>query len=184
MPIARKQLRKCLGEFEFMGIPKGMSYTRRKYIHSVPQSKINRFTLGNTTAQYEYIVSLISSNSVRINSNALESARVTTNKALTNMLGERAYRLKVVTYPHEVVREHKFMSFAGADRLSQGMGHAFGRPTSRAARIGKGRNIISVFVNKNGIDAAKKALKKSSKKLPIKYSVVVKQIVGLTQEKE
>jgi len=148
-----------------------MAYTRQEYIRRMPQSMISRFTLGDVAAEYEFAVSLIASKDVQISSNALEAIRITTNKTLAGMLGEKSYLLKIVPYPHLVVREHKFMSFAGADRLSQGMGHAFGRPTKRATVVRKGQKIISVFVKKDGVDAAKKAIKKSSKKLPVKNKI-------------
>ena len=158
-----------------------MAYTRREYIHRVPQSRISRFTLGDPTAEYEFAVSLIASKDARISSNALETIRITTNKALAGILGEKSYLLKIIPYPHLIIREHKFMSFAGADRLSQGMGHAFGRPTKLSAAVKRGQKIVSIFVKKNGIDAAKKAIKRSSKKLPIKYKIDIEQ-VGETTE--
>ncbi|KON30114.1 hypothetical protein AC480_01860 [miscellaneous Crenarchaeota group archaeon SMTZ1-55] len=155
---------------------KDVAYTRRQYIHRVPQSRISRFTLGDSTAEYEFAVSLIASKDAQISSNALEAVRITTNKALTRMLGEGVYLLKVIPYPHQIVREHKFMSFAGADRLSQGMGHAFGRPTSVSAVVKRGQKIVSIYVNKNGVDAAKQALKRSSKKLPVKYKIDIEPV--------
>jgi large subunit ribosomal protein L10e len=161
---------------------KGMSYTRQEYIHRVPLSRITRFTHGNNAAEYDYQVSLIASHNTMISSNALEAIRITTNKNLTRLLGENTYGLKIIRYPHEIVREHKFMSFAGADRLSQGMGHAFGRPTKRAAKVSTGQKIITVSVNKDGIDAAKTAIKRSSKKLPVKYKISVEQIQDHTSQ--
>lgn len=158
-----------------------MAYTRREYIHGAPQSKISRFTLGDTTKEYEYAVSLVASSNVKIGARALEAARVTANRVLTRMLGAGSFLLRVVTYPHEVVREHRFMGFAGADRLSQGMRRAFGRPTGRAARIKTGQKILTVFADKDGIDAAKKALERSSKKLPVKYNIDVKQAGDFTE---
>jgi large subunit ribosomal protein L10e len=118
-------------------------------------------------------VSLIASSNVEISSKALEAARVTANRVLTKMLGERSFLLKVVPYPHEVVRQHKFMGFAGADRLSQGMKLAFGRPTGRAARVNAGQEVLTVSVDEQNVKAAKKALKRASKKLPIKYNIDV-----------
>ena len=50
-----------------------IAYTRQKYIHRVPQSMISRFTLGDSTAEYEFVVSLIASKDARISSNALEA---------------------------------------------------------------------------------------------------------------
>jgi large subunit ribosomal protein L10e len=150
-----------------------MSYSREEYIHSVPQPRISRFTSGDPNDEYAYTVSLIASNNVELNSRALEAARVTANRALTRILGERSFLLKVIPYPHEVVRKHKLMGFAGADRLSQGMKLSFGKPTSRAARVNKNQEILTVFVEKEDIKAAKKALERASKKLPIKYNINV-----------
>ena len=170
------------GESESMGKTRGgMAYTRREYVHSVPQSKVTRYTLGGSTGKYEFAVSLVASNDAEISSNALEAARVTTNKAMTSVLNEGSFELKVVAYPHEIVREHKMMAFAGADRLSQGMSRAFGRPTGRAARVRTGQRILTVLVNKNGVDVARKAFERSSKKLPVKHNVVVEQLGLETQ---
>jgi large subunit ribosomal protein L10e len=69
------------------------------------------------------------------------------------------------------------MGFAGADRLSQGMKLAFGRPTGRAARVSPGQPILSVQVNDEGIDVARKALTRASKKLPIPCKIVVDEAV-------
>ena len=157
-------------------IQKGMAYTRLEYIHRVPQSRINRFTLGEDSAAHNHQVSLIASTNAMISSNALESVRITTNKNLTRLLGQGFYKLQILPYPHEIIREHKFMGFAGADRLSQGMGRAFGRPTKRAAKVRTGQKVITVFVNEEGVDAAKIALKRSSKKLPIKYKIYIERI--------
>lgn len=150
-----------------------MAYTRTEYIHRVQQSRISRFTLGDTTDDYEYVVSLVAPVDVQIRSKALEAARVTANRILTKRLGDRSFLLKVILYPHEVVREHKFMGFAGADRLSQGMKLAFGRPTGRAARVTAGQAVLTVYVDEEDVEAAKAALKRASKKLPITYNLAV-----------
>lgn len=152
-----------------------MSYTRNEYIHRIPHPRISRFTIGDPTDDYAYSLSLIASNDVEITSKALEAARVTTNRALTRRLGERSFLLKVVPYPHEVVREHKFMSFAGADRLSQGMKLAFGRPTGRAARVKAGQEVITISVDDEDVPAAKQALARAAKKLPVKYNITITQ---------
>jgi large subunit ribosomal protein L10e len=119
------------------------------------------------------MVSLVASRDVAISSKALEAARVTANRVLTRRLGERTFLLKVVPYPHEIVREHKFMAFAGADRLSQGMRQSFGRPTGRAARVNKGQVVVTVCVDEEGVKMAKHALTRASKKLPITYNINV-----------
>lgn len=150
-----------------------MAYTRPEYIHGAPQPKISKFRVGDSTREYDCEVSLVASVDVEIKSEALEAARVTANRVMTRLLGEGSYLLKVVPYPHEVVREHKFMGFAGADRLSQGMSLSFGRPTGRAARVNANQEILTVYVDEEDVKAAKNAMKRASKKLPLKYNIDV-----------
>ena len=66
-----------------------------------------------------------------LRSNALEAARQVANKHLESELVNNYY-LTVVTYPHNVIREKKRATGAGADRLSQGMSLSFGSPSSIA----------------------------------------------------
>lgn len=159
-----------------------MAYTRREYVHSNPPNKVTRFTIGEASTEYEYTVALIASNDVEITGSALEAARVTANKVLVTATGGKSYFLRICPYPHEIVREHKFMGFAGADRLSQGMKNAFGRPTGRSARVHANQEIVAIDVNKDRIDLAKEALKRASKKLPVSYKVVVQEIKQVKNE--
>ncbi len=129
--------------------------------------------MGDTENEYDATVTLIASRDVDIRSRALEAARVTANRNLLRLLGDRAYFLQIMPYPHEVIREHKFMGFAGADRLSQGMKLAFGRPTGRAARVKQDQAVLQVSVNQADIPAAKIALARASKKLPVKYRITI-----------
>jgi large subunit ribosomal protein L10e len=120
------------------------------------------------------MVLLKAKHAAKISSAALEATRVTTNKILEN--SGKSYMLTIRIYPHEIVREHKFMGFAGADRLSQGMKKAFGRPRKRVAKVSAEQTILTVHTNGEGIDVAKIALKRASKKLPIPYYVTVETI--------
>jgi large subunit ribosomal protein L10e len=153
-----------------------MAYTRQEYIASVPSSKIRRFTTGEPDDDYTCKVSLIADTNTQISSRALEAARVTASKALTSARGERAFLLEIDPYPHEVVRTHKFMGFAGADRLSQGMRQSFGRPTARAAKVSAGQSVLSISVKTKDIKTAKAALKRASMKLPVSYNVTVEPL--------
>ena len=157
-----------------------MAYTRHEYAHSSPPNKVTRFTIGEASPDYEYTVALIASKDVEITGSALEAARVTANKVLTLATGGKSYFLRICSYPHQIVREHKFMGFAGAERLSQGMKNSFGRPTGKSARVHENQEVMAIDVNKDRIDTAKEALKRAAKKLPITYNVVVEE---LKQEK-
>ncbi len=152
----------------------GMAYTRVKYIHRRPQLKIRRFSMGDPSKKYKYIISLISPFPAKIGGGAIESARITANKVLESNAGV-SYFFKIVIYPHEIVRLHRMMGFAGADRLSQGMSRSFGKATKRAARVKANQPILVFYTNKDGVDLAKVALKKASKKLPISCKITVKE---------
>jgi large subunit ribosomal protein L10e len=128
--------------------------------------------MGNTKEEYNHIVSLVSSCATKIGGSALESARITANKVLELVRGG-SYLLKIAVYPHEIVRAHKLMGFAGADRLSQGMSRSFGKAVKRAARIGANQAILIVYINDDGVDQAKIALRRASKKLPIPCKIIV-----------
>ena len=152
----------------------GMSFTRQKYIHSIPQSKIRVFNMGDKKGEYSHVTLFKSAQTAKISSETLEAVRVTANKVLEN--SGKPYLLRILIYPHEITREHKFMGFAGADRLSQGMSKSFGKSTGRAARISAGQDLIAIYTKSDAVDIARTALKRASKKMPISYTVVVEEI--------
>jgi large subunit ribosomal protein L10e len=65
------------------------------------------------------------------------------------------------------------MGFAGADRLSQGMSRSFGKATKRAAKVSANQPILKVFINKDGIELAKTALRRATKKLPMSCKITL-----------
>lgn len=162
-----------------------MSYTRQKYIRSMPQPKIKRFSYGDTKITYTHISLLKSTSPIQISSGALEAARVTANKVLEKATGT-TFLLLVPPFPHEVIREHKFMGFAGADRLSRGMTKSFGRPATRNAKIKANQTIIAIYSNSDTVDIAKNALKRAAKKMGIPHDIVLKekQNIGTENEEE
>jgi len=155
---------------------KGVPYTRREFIHGVPQPKITKFTMGDPSGNYGYKVSLISLQKAQIRHNALEAARIATNRYLQRNLG-KSYCMRVLLYPHVVLRENKMIFGAHADRLQDGMRKAFGKPIGTAARVRPNQPVIMVNVNENGIDVAKEALKRGAAKLPTKCRIVIEKIM-------
>ena len=150
----------------------GQSFTRQEYIHSKPQTKVTRYALGDTKADYDYVVTLVADHSAEIGGSALESARITSNKVISLVTGQ-PFLIRVLAYPHEIVRAHKFMGFAGADRLSQGMRKSFGRSTDRAAKVNAGQPFLAIHTMEAGLEKAKEALRRASKKLPVTSKVIV-----------
>ena len=143
-----------------------MAYTSKVYAPGTPNPKVARFTTGKSTNDYAYAVQLISKGKVQIRSNALESARVATNKKLA-LLGEENYYLIVKTYPHIILRENKMIATAGADRLQEGMRKAFGKPIGVAARVGIGTVVLELHVKAADLEKGKGAIHAAKAKLPM-----------------
>ncbi|MCJ7457289.1 50S ribosomal protein L16 [Candidatus Bathyarchaeota archaeon] len=156
---------------------RGQPYTRGKYIHGSPPSRISKFTMGDTKASYEYKVSLVVQAPIQVRHNALEAARVAANKVLSDKLGETGYVVRLRPYPHIILRENRMIATAGADRLQEGMRRSFGKPSGRAARLRAGQPIIDLYVNGPYVDLAKEALRVSSSKLAATCRVVVEREV-------
>jgi large subunit ribosomal protein L10e len=154
---------------------KGMPYTRRDYISRIPGSKIRKFTMGNTNRSYGFTVELFNLKDAQIRHNALEAARVAANRVLENRLERENYLLKIVPYPHQVLREHKRINVAQADRFQEGMKKAYGKPVGTAARVKRGDIIIKAEVSSKDVKTAKLALTRASHKLPIPCRTIVKE---------
>jgi large subunit ribosomal protein L10e len=153
-----------------------MAHTRRKYMGGVPGSKIVKFTMGNTGKEFTYRVALVNIKDVQIRHNALESARIAANRIMEKYVGRDDFMLKIIPYPHQIIREHKRVNVAQADRFQEGMKKAYGKPAMVAARIKSMQPIIIAEVNKAEVEYAKTALKRASAKFPSPCRIVVSEI--------
>jgi large subunit ribosomal protein L10e len=95
------------------------------------------------------------------------------------MLGPAGYYLKIRVHPHQILRENKMASGAGADRISQGMSLSFGKTVSRAARVKKGQHVFTVHTSRNNFPIAKAALKRAAMKVPCGSSIAIDKGVEL-----
>ena len=153
---------------------KGMPYTRKKYMGGIPGSKIVKFTMGNPTGNFPYTVELVNLKDGQIRHNALEAARIAANRTL-EPLGRENFFLKIVPYPHQVLREHKRINVAQADRFQEGMKKAYGKPVGVAAQVRRGKPILVAKVAQENVEMAKRALKRASDKFPVPCRIFVKQ---------
>lgn len=154
---------------------KSHSNTRREYMGGVPGSRITQFDLGDKTGNFNVVVSLVAEERCQIIHMALESCRVSANRVMLKGCGASGYHLKVRVYPHEVLRENKQASGAGADRVSQGMRQSFGKAIGTAARVEVGQPILTVRVTPERFSIVKEAFRKANTKLPIPTRLVIEQ---------
>jgi large subunit ribosomal protein L10e len=148
-------------------------YRNKAYIKITPVINVVRFNMGDANGEFGYTLNLLSKIDCQIRHNALESARMTSNRLLENNLGKKGYFLRIRAYPFHIMRENPLASGAGADRMSTGMAHPFGNPIGSAARILKGKVIMEIKVNKANLELAKKAIKRAAHKLPCACQVVI-----------
>ena len=146
---------------------KGMAYTSKQFAPGAPNPKVARFTTGKSRPDYDYLFRLISEGKVQIRHNALEAARVAASKKVA-LVGEENFLLKVVSYPHIILRENKMIATAGADRLQEGMRKAFGKPIGLAARVDIGDTVLELSLKAENMEKGKEAMKAASTKLPMK----------------
>jgi len=146
---------------------------RQSYVVGVPFPKIHQFEMG-TKGDYTATIYLIGERAVQIRHNSLEAARVVVHKFLEKKLGLNFF-LKILVFPHHVIREKPIATGAGADRYSQGMRQSFGKPSGTAVQVREGQTLMKLSVNKENIKIGRQALKKAGLKLPTPVKVVVEE---------
>ena len=145
---------------------RGKISTRKEYMGGIPNPRITQYVLGNKKSDFPVKISLVTNEERQVRHNALEAARITSNRTMDKKVGGSNYRLIVRTYPHVVLRENKQATGAGADRVSQGMRSAFGKIVSIAAKLNRNQTIITIETTEQNVNFAKDALRKAGMKIP------------------
>ncbi len=144
---------------------KGQAYSRREYMGGVPASRITQFEHG-TKGKYPVKFVLHTVEQCQVRHIALEAARISANRFLAKKVGNSNYFLKILVYPHNVLRENKIAVGAGADRISDGMRAAFGKPVGTASRVARDQAVLTLETYPDYFKLAKEALHRASVKMP------------------
>jgi len=148
---------------------------RKSYVKGVPFPKTHQFEMGNKKGEFDTNIYLVAERAVQIRDNAIEAARIVATKYLETKLTGANYFMKILTYPHHVIREKPIATGAGADRYSQGMAHPFGKPTGTAVQTKVGQRLINLRVSRANLPHAKIALKKFGLKISTTSRIVVEE---------
>ena len=146
---------------------------KKSYVVGAPHLKIHVFEMGNKKKKFDTTMHLVAERPVQIRDNSLEAARVSSNKHLEKTLTSENYFMKMLLFPHQVLREHTLATGAGADRFSMGMRKSFGKPKGRAAVVKKGQRIITLKLDKKYLKDGKLALHRANLKLPTTCKIIV-----------
>jgi len=159
----------------------GPAYTRKYYMGGIPGSKVSQYNTGNLSGDFKVAVSLPVDEQCQIRHTALEAARIAANRYLMKSTGRLNFRLKLRLYPHQVLRENKMATGAGADRVQDGMRGAFGKAVGTAARVSTDQRVFTVYVNPLNFLKAKEALRRASMKVPPPCRIVVDEGLELVK---
>ncbi len=147
-------------------------FAKKNYVRGgFPHLKLTKFEMGEAGKSFNTILQLTAVTSMNIRHNALESARMCSNRLLEKSAG-KAYHLRVRLYPFHVLRENPLAAGAGADRMSTGMKMSFGKPIGAAARVREGQAIFELRINKENLLLGREALRRAASKLPCTCKIV------------
>jgi large subunit ribosomal protein L10e len=150
----------------------GQVYTRQEYMGGIPTCRVTQFDTGNLRTQFPIALSLEGEEAAQVRDIALEAARISAVRVLEKH-APNEFHLKVRRYPHQILREHKMAMGAGADRISDGMRRAFGKPVGHAVRSQIGATLLTIYTTLAHVEHAKEALRKASHKLPTPTRVTI-----------
>ena len=159
----------------------GPAYTRREFIKGVPVMRVTFFDMGNPKGDFEVVMSMVMTQSGQIRHNGIEAARIAANRLLELKAGTENYHFKIRSFPHQVLRENPIVMGAGADRVSDGMRRAFGRPIGVAARVSIGQKFMTISCKKEFADVAREAFRRANLKISLRSRVFVEKGQELIQ---
>ncbi|CAM9793476.1 unnamed protein product, partial [Chrysoparadoxa australica] len=130
---------------------------------------------------FPFVAHLVSDEKEQLTSCALEAARVTSNKYLIKYAGKDNFHIRIRAHPFHVIRQNKMLSCAGADRLSSGMRHSYGKPSETAARVEIGQIIMSCRAKDNHAPVVIEALRRAKFKFPGRQKILRSNKWGFTK---
>lgn len=148
---------------------------RKSYVVGVPQIKLHQFEAGTKNGDFDITLYLIAKEAVQMRETSMEAARVVAQKFLETKIGLLNYFLKVLVYPHQVIREKPIATGAGADRYSRGMAASFGKPVTSAVQTRENGRLIMLKINRKNLEIGKHALKKFGLKISTPVRIEVEQ---------
>ncbi|MBM3234543.1 50S ribosomal protein L16 [Candidatus Pacearchaeota archaeon] len=160
-------------------------YTRKSakksksYIKAIPPQKVVKLHMGDIhgyeNKKLNIVLKLQSAEPVQIRDNAIEAARQYIHKELEeNLAGQYYFAVKI--YPHNIVRENKMLTGAGADRMQTGMAHSFGVNIGRTAIVKENQDIFIVAVNsEKAMRITRTAFERIKAKLPCSTRILVEK---------
>jgi len=151
-------------------------YRSKSFVKNKPNSRVVRYDMGDENRLFSHRIRLLSKAHLQIRDLAIESSRLGANRWLEKKVGKGNFKFKIRIVPHHMLRNNPLAAGAGADRMSTGMKHSFGKIIGIAAQVKKGQTIMEIRVDEEHVANARIALKRASQKIPCSCSIVVEKI--------
>ena len=162
----------------------GKPWPKSRFVHGVPDPKIRIFDTGRKKIpceEFPAVAHMVCDEIQQITSEAMEAARIATNKYMINNAGRDFFHIRIRPHPFQVLRINKTLSCAGADRLSTGMRGAFGKAYGTAARVRIGQVLISIRTKEEKLPIAIESLRCAKNKFAGRQKVHVSKYFGFTK---
>ena len=146
----------------------------KAFVKTRPGKSVIKYNMGDVKGgadQFDLTLHLITKELRNVRAHALEAARVAVLRCLEKELGKKGFYFRIRTIPHHAIRENPLAAGAGADRLSTGMKHSFGKIICMAAKVEVGDIIMDLSLPKGREELGREALRKAGKKLPFKITI-------------
>lgn len=160
---------------------------KKAFVKSRPGKSVVKFDMGDLKggfAQFPIHLKLVTKDDGQIRANAIEASRTTGLKRLEAKLGRTGFYYRIRTVPHQAIRENPLAAGAGADRLSTGMKHSFGKIIGTASRVFAEDIMFDLYLPEGNEIFGRDVLKLLAKKLPVRTRIDVKysKAIELTAE--
>ena len=159
----------------------------KAFVKSKPGKTIVKYDMGNKSKMqsgFNATYYLVSKDDAQIRTNSIEAGRQAILKKLEAELGRDGFFFKIRCFSHHAIRENKLAAGAGADRLSTGMKHSFGKIIGTAVRAHIGKKLIEISLPKEKDEFVRRLMKIFSKKLPVRTTVEVEYREVKAQKKD
>ena len=147
---------------------------KKGFVKSRPGKPVVKYDMGDLVKGqrgFDITLKMLSKDNAQVRTNSIEAVRTTLTRKLDLKFGKKGYYFKIKTFPHQSIRENKLAAGAGADRLSTGMKHSFGKIIGTASRVFEKSSIMEISIPKEHEIFGREILKSASKKLPIKILI-------------
>lgn len=163
----------CYRQLERSNTRSASKVQAKDFLGGVPGVRTRQFVMGDQTKDYGYVVDLKASAPAQVRDNAIEALRQKLSRELSLKVGPTNWVMRIRQFPFHVLRENKAATGAGADRVSKGMKHAFGKNVGRAVQVRRNDVLLSIVVDEQYVNIVKAILDKARYKINLEYQVEV-----------